>query len=83
MNQTSQMHQISEHLPEYEHSFSPYYCDGPAEILRRRTREGLFVRQGHHELDALRARSGEERVHVRAAQRTLRRGSDGGEIGEL
>jgi hypothetical protein len=35
MNQTTQMHQISEHLPEYEHSFSPYYCDGPIEILRR------------------------------------------------
>jgi hypothetical protein len=36
MNQTTQMHQISRHLPEYEHSFSPYYCDGPTEILRRR-----------------------------------------------
>ena len=35
MNQTTQMHQISEHLPEYEHFFSPYYCDGPIEILRR------------------------------------------------
>jgi len=36
MNQTTQMHQISGHLPEYDHSFSPYYCDGPVEILRRR-----------------------------------------------
>jgi len=36
MNQTTQMHQISGHLPEYEHTFSPYYCDGPVEILRRR-----------------------------------------------
>ena len=35
MNQTTQMHQISRHLPEYEHSFSPYYFDGPTEILRR------------------------------------------------
>ena len=35
MNQTTQMHQISEHLPEYEHSFSPYYCDHATEILRR------------------------------------------------
>jgi hypothetical protein len=35
MNQTTQMHQISGYLPEYEHSFSPYYCDGPIEILRR------------------------------------------------
>jgi len=35
MNQTTQMHQISTHLREYDHSFSPYYCDGPVEILRR------------------------------------------------
>ena len=35
MNQTTQMHQISAHLREYDHSFSPYYCDGPLEILRR------------------------------------------------
>ena len=35
MNQTTQMHQISAQLPEYDHSFSPYYCDGPLEILRR------------------------------------------------
>jgi hypothetical protein len=35
MNQTTQMRQISEHLPEYEHAFSPYYFDGPAEILRK------------------------------------------------
>ena len=25
MNQTTQMHQVSEHLREYEHAFSPYY----------------------------------------------------------
>src|SRR4030042_2806742 len=36
MNQTTQMHQISKHLPEYEHAFSPYYCDGLHEIFRRR-----------------------------------------------
>lgn len=35
MNQTTQMHQISRHLGEYEHAFSPYYCDGLHEILRR------------------------------------------------
>ena len=35
MNQTTQMHQISKHLSEYEHSFSPYYCDGIDEIFRR------------------------------------------------
>jgi hypothetical protein len=35
MNQTTQMHQISKHLSDYEHSFSPYYCHGFDEILRR------------------------------------------------
>jgi len=35
MNQTTQMHQVSGYLPEYEHSFSPYYCDGLHEMLRR------------------------------------------------
>jgi hypothetical protein len=35
MNQTTQMHQISRQLSDYEQSFSPYYCDGVDEILRR------------------------------------------------
>jgi hypothetical protein len=35
MNQTTQLHQVSEHLREYEQSFSPYYCHGFDEILRR------------------------------------------------
>lgn len=35
MNQTTQMHQISKHLDDYELSFSPYYCHGFDEILRR------------------------------------------------
>jgi hypothetical protein len=35
MNQTTQMHQISRQLSNYEHSFSPYYCDGIDEMLRR------------------------------------------------
>jgi hypothetical protein len=35
INQTTQMHQVSEHLREYEHSFSPYYVHGFDEILRR------------------------------------------------
>jgi hypothetical protein len=35
MNQTTQMHQISRQLSDYEHSFSPYYCDGVDEMLRR------------------------------------------------
>ncbi len=35
INQTTQMHQVAKHLGEYEHCFSPYYCDGLDEILRR------------------------------------------------
>jgi hypothetical protein len=35
INQTSQMHKISSHLPEYDHYFSPYYGDGVIEGLRR------------------------------------------------
>jgi hypothetical protein len=35
MNQTTQMHQISKHLSDYDQSFSPFYCDGFDEILRR------------------------------------------------
>ncbi|MFH0725786.1 MAG: hypothetical protein V2B19_05455 [Pseudomonadota bacterium] len=35
MNQTTQMHQISKHLSEYAHSFSPFYCHGFDEMLRK------------------------------------------------
>jgi hypothetical protein len=35
MNQTTQMHQISKHLSGYAHSFSPFYCHGFDEMLRR------------------------------------------------
>jgi hypothetical protein len=35
VNQTSQMHQIARELPEAEARYSPYYCDGGLEILRR------------------------------------------------
>src|SRR5580765_7264558 len=35
MNQTTQMHQISRHLTEYEQAFTPYYCDGVHEAMRR------------------------------------------------
>lgn len=33
MNQTTQMRQISQHLLEDEHSFSPYHCDRPTEFF--------------------------------------------------
>jgi hypothetical protein len=35
MNQTTQMHQISKHLSDYEYSFSPFYCHGFDEMLRK------------------------------------------------
>jgi hypothetical protein len=35
MNQTTQMHQISRHLSEYGQAFTPYYCDGVLEAMRR------------------------------------------------
>ena len=35
MNQTTQMHQIARHLPEYGQAFTPYYCDGVQEAMRR------------------------------------------------
>jgi len=35
MNQTTQMHQISRHQTEYEQAFTPYYCDGFHEAMRR------------------------------------------------
>jgi hypothetical protein len=35
MNQTTQMHQISRHLADFEQAFTPYYCDGVHEAMRR------------------------------------------------
>jgi hypothetical protein len=35
MNQTTQMHQIARHLGEYRHAFTPFYCDGLQEAMRR------------------------------------------------
>ena len=35
MNQTTQMHQISRELADYEQAFTPYFCVGLDEIFRR------------------------------------------------
>jgi hypothetical protein len=35
INQTTQMHQVARELPEHEHAFTPYYCDGLLERVRR------------------------------------------------
>jgi hypothetical protein len=34
-NQTTQMHQVAEHLPEYDHYFTPYYGDGILDLAAR------------------------------------------------
>lgn len=36
LNQTTQMHQIARHLGDCDQAFTPYYCDGALEALRRR-----------------------------------------------
>lgn len=35
MNQTTQMHQIAQQLPEFDHYFTPYYCDGILDYFRK------------------------------------------------
>lgn len=35
MNQTTQMHQVSRHLTEFQPAFTPFYCDGVQELMRR------------------------------------------------
>ena len=35
LNQTTMMHKIAQHLPEFEHFFTPYYSDGFLDILAR------------------------------------------------
>jgi hypothetical protein len=35
LNQTTQMHEIAEQLPEIEPAYTPYYVDGPLELARR------------------------------------------------
>lgn len=35
VNQTSQLHQVAAHLPEFRASFSPFYVDFPTDLIRR------------------------------------------------
>ncbi len=35
LNQTSQMHRIAEHLPEYDHFYTPYYGNTDFELLKK------------------------------------------------
>jgi hypothetical protein len=39
-NHTTQMFQIARELPEHDHAFTPYYCDGVLELFRRWARPG-------------------------------------------
>ena len=35
LNQTTMMHKIARHLPEFEHHYTPYYSDGFIDVLAR------------------------------------------------
>ena len=35
INHTTQLHQVAAQLPEFEHAFSWYYCDGILEVFRK------------------------------------------------
>jgi hypothetical protein len=43
VNQTSQMHQIAQQMPEAEASYTPYYCDGTLELMRRAGMLGFTI----------------------------------------
>jgi hypothetical protein len=43
VNQTSQMHQIARELPEAEARYSPYYCDGALEVMRKMGMLGMTI----------------------------------------
>jgi hypothetical protein len=35
LNQTKMMHQVSRHLPQFDHYFTPYFCDGFGRVVQR------------------------------------------------
>jgi hypothetical protein len=35
LNQTKMMHQISQHLPQFDKYFTPYFCDGLGKLVQR------------------------------------------------
>src|SRR6188508_2117845 len=35
INHTTQVHQIAAELPEFDHAYTWYYCDGVLDVLRR------------------------------------------------
>jgi hypothetical protein len=53
INQTTQMHQIARELPEIEAWFTPYYCDGFLERLRRLGLLGFTILGGPWRRDCM------------------------------
>lgn len=53
LNQTTQMHQISRHLPDHELYFSPYYADGLEELAAMAGLLNFTVLGGRHRRDTL------------------------------
>ncbi|HUI66018.1 MAG TPA: hypothetical protein VL126_14330 [Bacteroidota bacterium] len=48
INQTKQMHQVAMQMPDIEPHFTPYYCDGILELLRRaRLLGGTIMGEAH------------------------------------
>lgn len=35
LNQTKMMHQVAQHLPQFDANFTPYFCDGPGRLIQR------------------------------------------------
>jgi len=48
LNQTTMLHQISQHLGEYECYFTPYYADGVEEFVARMGLLNFTVLGGRH-----------------------------------
>ena len=51
LNQTKMMHRVSQHLPQFDAYFTPFFCDGPGKLVQRSglldftVLGGRFVRQ--------------------------------------
>ena len=48
LNQTTQVHQIAQALPEHDHFFTPFYVDGPFEQMRKMHLMDFTILGGEH-----------------------------------
>jgi hypothetical protein len=48
LNQTTMMHKISQHLAEYDHAFTPFYCDGFYKFLEAAGLLDFTIVAGQH-----------------------------------